>query len=155
MALLASTDIAHPTLEALFTIDEVTGMTGAMELKGGMLDASIMLNLDTEDDDELTISCADGIDITAHGTYNGVVPAAASTAFKLSVKGLSGGHSGMDIHKGLGNANKIINRVLYALAGELSIHIGSIDGSSLRNAIPRESKAILTSLLPTKPKRKR
>ena len=143
MALLASTDIAHPTLEALFTIDEETGMTGAMELKGGMLDASIMLNLDTEDDDELTIGCAGGIDITAHGTYNGVDPAAGSTAFKLSVKGLSGGHSGMDIHKGLGNANKIINRVLYALAGELSIQIGSIDGGSLRNAIPRESKAIL------------
>jgi len=69
MALLASADIAHPTLEAIFTIDEETGMTGAMELKGGMLDASIMLNLDTEDDDELTIGCAGGIDITAHVTY--------------------------------------------------------------------------------------
>jgi len=143
MALLASTDVAHPPLEALFTIDEETGMTGAMELKGGMLDASIMLNLDTEDDDELTIGCAGGIDITAKGSYDAVDPAEGTTAFKLSVRGLSGGHSGMDIHKGLGNANKIINRLLYALHHELNIEIGSIDGGSLRNAIPRESKAIL------------
>ncbi len=143
MALLASTDIAHPPLEALFTIDEETGMTGAMELKGGMLDASIMLNLDTEDDDELTIGCAGGVDITAKGTYQKEAASPDAIAFTLSVKGLSGGHSGMDIHKGLGNANKLINRILYHLCTEKKIQIASIDGGSLRNAIPRESKAVI------------
>ena len=102
MALLASEDIPHPPLEALFTIDEETGMTGALELKGGLLDAAVMLNLDTEDDDELTIGCAGGIDITASGSYTLENPKADSLSYKLSVKGLTGGHSGMDIHKGRG-----------------------------------------------------
>ena len=142
MALLASDDIEHPPLEALFTIDEETGMTGAMELKGGILNAAIMLNLDTEDDDELTIGCAGGIDITANGDYLPSQAAEGYAAFELSVKGLTGGHSGMDIHKGRGNANKIINRILYNLVSEMDIQIASIDGGSLRNAIPRESKAV-------------
>ena len=143
MALLASTNIPHPPLEALFTIDEETGMTGALELKGGLLDAAIMLNLDTEDDDELTIGCAGGIDITASGAYSLEAPIDGALSYKLSVKGLTGGHSGMDIHKGRGNANKIINRLLSQLLERVPFQIASIDGGGLRNAIPRESKAII------------
>lgn len=143
MALLQSTDIPHPAIEALFTIDEETGMTGALALKGGLLDGEIMLNLDTEDDHELTIGCAGGIDVTANGTYAPESPK-NKTAFQLTVKGLTGGHSGMDIHKGRGNANKLMNRILFSLNGDLQIEIASIDGGSLRNAIPRESVAIIT-----------
>lgn len=140
MALLASTDIAHPPIEALFTIDEETGMTGAIGLVGGLLDGKILLNLDTEDDDELTIGCAGGIDVTCAGKYQQEKPA-GSLSYKISVKGLTGGHSGMDIQKGRGNANKIMNRLLWELSKEFSIEVASIDGGSLRNAIPRESVA--------------
>ena len=143
MALLESTTIPHPALEALFTIDEETGMTGALALKGGLLDGSIMLNLDTEDDDELTIGCAGGVDITATGTYTSEATK-HNMAYKISVKGLTGGHSGMDIHRGRGNANKIMNRLLLNLTRDLTIEIASIDGGSLRNAIPRESVSVIT-----------
>lgn len=144
MALLESTDIPHPPMEALFTIDEETGMTGALELKGGFLDADIMLNLDTEDDDELTIGCAGGIDITATGSYNEVATPADHSSFSLTIKGLSGGHSGMEIHKGLGNSNKLMNRLLTEIGNEITISIHSIDGGGLRNAIPRESVATIS-----------
>lgn len=144
MALLESTTIPHPALEALFTIDEETGMTGALALKGGLLDAQIMLNLDTEDDNELTIGCAGGVDVTATGKYNQEAPKNKS-AFKVTVKGLTGGHSGMDIHRGRGNANKIMNRLLWSLTNDLKIEIASVDGGSLRNAIPRESVSIVTA----------
>ncbi len=144
MALLESTTIPHPALEALFTIDEETGMTGALALKGGLLDAQIMLNLDTEDDNELTIGCAGGVDVTAIGKYNQEAPKNKS-AFKVTVKGLTGGHSGMDIHRGRGNANKIMNRLLWSLTNDLKIEIASVDGGSLRNAIPRESVSIVTA----------
>src|SRR6478609_5951520 len=143
MALLQSTDIPHPAIEALFTIDEETGMTGALALKGGLLAGDIMLNLDTEDDHELTIGCAGGIDVTANGTY-AQESSKNKTAFKLTVKGLTGGHSGMDIHKGRGNANKLMNRILFALNKDFQIEIASIDGGSLRNAIPRESVSVIT-----------
>jgi len=143
MALLESTTIPHPALEALFTIDEETGMTGALALKGGLLEGSIMLNLDTEDDDELTIGCAGGVDITATGTYTSEATK-HNMAYKISVKGLTGGHSGMDIHRGRGNANKIMNRLLLNLTRDLTIEIASIDGGSLRNAIPRESVSVIT-----------
>ena len=141
MTLLASDDIAHPPLEALFTIDEETGMTGALELKGGLLDGSILLNLDTEDDDELTIGCAGGIDITARGSYDVEDTPSGAKSFKIEIKGLSGGHSGMDIHKGLGNANKLMNRLLTEIDKEVDLRIHWIDGGGLRNAIPRESVA--------------
>ncbi|MDF2451504.1 MAG: aminoacyl-histidine dipeptidase [Bacteroidota bacterium] len=143
MALLESTDIPHPALEALFTIDEETGMTGALALKGGLLDGGIMLNLDTEDDHELTIGCAGGVDVTANGKYTQESPK-HNNAFKITVKGLTGGHSGMDIHKGRGNANKIMNRLLFNLSKDLQIEISSMDGGSLRNAIPRESVSVIT-----------
>lgn len=143
MAILSSTDIPHPPIEALFTIDEETGMTGALNLEGGLLDGKILLNLDTEEDTELTIGCAGGVDVTATGTYEKEVTDATAKAFSISVKGLSGGHSGADIHLGKGNANKIMNRILYTLNNEFGIGISSIDGGSLRNAIPRESVATI------------
>lgn len=143
MAILASTDIPHPAIDALFTIDEETGMTGALELKGGMLDGKILLNLDTEDDDELTIGCAGGIDITASGNYSQNNMPDDYIYIKLSVTGLSGGHSGMDIHKGLGNANKIMNRLLKEAINHSEIKVNQVDGGGLRNAIPRESFCLL------------
>ena len=143
MSVLSSNDMAHPPIEALFTIDEETGMTGAMGLKGGLLSGSILLNLDTEDDNELTIGCAGGIDISATGTYELSVPMPNSLGLKISVTGLTGGHSGMDIHKGRGNANKIMNRILMELSKVSGIMVSSIDGGGLRNAIPRESFSLV------------
>lgn len=140
MALLSSKDIPHPALEALFTIDEETGMSGALAFEGGLLEGNIMLNLDTEEDNELTIGCAGGIDVTAIGTYPSVKPT-HTAAFRLKIKGLTGGHSGMDIHKGRGNANKLMNRCLFNLVQDAHIEVAAIEGGSLRNAIPRESLA--------------
>jgi dipeptidase D len=143
MALLASSDIAHPAIEALFTIDEETGMTGALNLKGGLLSAKIMLNLDTEDDRELTIGCAGGIDVTATGTYAAEATPKGFKGFKISVKGLTGGHSGMDIHKNRGNSNKLMNHLLSGAPSTFQLRVSMIDGGSLRNAIPRESTAVI------------
>ena len=143
MAILDSTDIPHPAIEALFTIDEETGMTGAQGLEAGYLTGEILLNLDTEDDDEIGVGCAGGVDVTATKKYKEQAVSENSTAFKITVKGLQGGHSGMDIHKGFGNANKLMNRVLYAI--ESSISLSEIDGGSLRNAIPRESNSVVTT----------
>ncbi len=142
MSLLSSTDIPHPAIEALFTIDEETGMTGALSLKGGLLEGKTLLNLDTEEDNELTIGCAGGIDVTATGNYEEVAPQAGS-AFQIAVKGLTGGHSGVDIQLGRANANKLMNRLLLSLTKEHNIGIARIDGGSLRNAIPRESQAVI------------
>jgi dipeptidase D len=141
MAILASTDIAHPAIEAMFTIDEETGMTGAIHLDGSNFTGKILLNLDTEDDDELSIGCAGGIDTNTSYTYKEVPVAENSIAYKITVKGLLGGHSGMDIDKGRGNANKLMNRIHYHLHSLTELQIISIDGGSLRNAIPRESSS--------------
>ena len=141
MAVLSSNDLPHPAIDALFTIDEETGMTGALELKGGMLNGKILLNIDTEDDDELTIGCAGGIDVTATKKVALESTASDHIGLTLTVRGLSGGHSGMDIHKGLGNANKLMNRVLDVLGTE--VRVAGIDGGGLRNAIPRESVALV------------
>lgn len=146
MALLESTDITHPPLEALFTIDEETGMTGAMGLQGGVLQGEILLNLDTEEDDELDIGCAGGIDVTATRRYNGKPVPRAVTPYEIKVKGLQGGHSGIDIHRGLGNANKIMNRLLYHASNNFMMRLAEINGGGLRNAIPRESVAKLVVL---------
>ena len=143
MAILESTDIPHPAIEALFTIDEETGMTGAMGLEGGLLKGDILLNLDTEEDDEIGVGCAGGIDVTAVGTYNEEPIPETKIGYSIEVKGLQGGHSGMDIHKGFGNANKIMNRLLFDAFENFGLRISEIDGGSLRNAIPRESKAIV------------
>ena len=148
MAVLESTDIAHPAIEALFTIDEETGMTGAMNLQGGVLQGEILLNLDTEEDDEIDIGCAGGIDVTAEAEYDEEETPEHSVGYSITVKGLKGGHSGMDIHKGLGNANKIMNRLLFDGFDNFGLQISEIQGGSLRNAIPRESvaKVIIASV---------
>ena len=143
MAILESDMIAHPDLEALFTIDEETGMTGAKGLKGGLLQGEILLNLDTEEDDEIGVGCAGGVDVTATRNYNEVKVGSGSSAFKIEVKGLQGGHSGMQIHEGLGNANKLMNRLLYRAHEAFGLQVSEIDGGSLRNAIPRESVAVV------------
>ena len=143
MALLESSEISHPPLEALFTIDEETGMTGAKGLLGGLLEGDILLNLDTEDDDEIDIGCAGGIDITAKGSYKEESLPKGTLAFKIVVKGLSGGHSGMDIHRGLGNANKIMNSLIIKGQQQFGLKVSEIDGGGLRNAIPRESTALV------------
>ena len=141
MAILASKDLQHPAIEALFTIDEETGMTGALGLEGGILQGAILLNLDTEEDDEIGIGCAGGIDITATRSYAEEDTPPNAVAFSIEVKGLQGGHSGMDIHKGLGNANKIMKRLLFEVESQLGARIAHIEGGGLRNAIPRESVA--------------
>lgn len=141
MTLLTSNDIPHPPIEALFTIDEETGMTGAFGLEKGFLEGEILLNLDTEDDDELTIGCAGGVNVSAEGEYEEESTPQDHRSYLITLNGLSGGHSGMDIHKGLGNANKLMNRVLSSLCESLKIGIHKIEGGGLRNAIPRESNA--------------
>jgi dipeptidase D len=146
MSLLSSEDIEHPALEALFTIDEETGMTGAKNLDPNILDGEILLNLDTEEDDEIGIGCAGGTDITATRFYIEESVPEQTKAFKLTIKGLQGGHSGMDIIKGLGNANKLMTRFLLRFHQKLTMRIGSFKGGGLRNAIPRESSAVFVVL---------
>lgn len=144
MAILESDEIAHPAIEALFTIDEETGMTGAMGLKPGLLHGEILLNLDTEEDDEIGIGCAGGVDVTATRSYKEEAVPDNSTAYKVVIKGLQGGHSGMDIIKGLANANKLMNRILFGGYENFGLRIAEINGGGLRNAIPRESEALVT-----------
>ena len=146
MALLSSTDIPHPPIEAMFTIDEETGMTGAMQLDPSFYTGKTLLNLDTEDDDELSIGCAGGIDTNTTYDYALVEMEREHLSYKLTVNGLNGGHSGMDIDKGLGNANKLMNRALYHLRSFADMHLIEFDGGSLRNAIPREATVSLAVL---------
>lgn len=143
MAILASSDIDHPAMEALFTIDEETGMTGALGLQGGELNGKYLLNLDTEDDDELSIGCAGGVDVTVTKNYKEIAAPSAYKAYKLTLNGLNGGHSGMDINKGLGNANKLLNRILWGADAKFDMYLAGFDGGGLRNAIPREANATL------------
>lgn len=142
MSVLESKDLPHPALEALFTIDEETGMTGAIGLKPGELNGEILLNLDTEEDDEIDIGCAGGVDVTASQTYN--LEESRGQILKISIKGLQGGHSGMDIIKGFGNANIILGRLLFLGLENENIQLISIDGGGLRNAIPREANAVFS-----------
>ena len=143
MALLASTEIPHPALEAMFTIDEETGMTGAMLLDGSNFNGKILLNLDTEDDDELSIGCAGGIDTNTSYEYTQTTVDESFEFLKVSIRGLLGGHSGMDIDKGRGNANKMLTRLFYSLQSKFALQLISFDGGSLRNAIPREATACI------------
>lgn len=139
MAILASKELSHPSIEALFTIDEETGMTGAKELDGSFLQGKILLNLDTEDDDELSIGCAGGIDTNTYYSYQETSIHTGWDVLKIKLRGLLGGHSGMDIDKGRGNANKWMARILWELTQQTSMQLISFDGGSLRNAIPREA----------------
>jgi len=142
MSILESSDIPHPAMEALFTIDEETGMTGALGLKPGQLTGEILLNLDTEEDDEIDIGCAGGVDVTITQNYG--TEDVKGQIVRLEVKGLQGGHSGMDIHKGFGNANIILGRLFYSGLAKQNIQLISVDSGGLRNAIPREGVALIS-----------
>lgn len=142
MALLVAKDIEHGPIECLFTVDEETGLTGAFELKEGFFESKILLNLDSEDDGELFIGCAGGVDTLAKFPYQLEASPEKGFAFKVTVSGLKGGHSGDDIHKGLGNANKIVNRFLWDAAQKYDLRLASFDGGNLRNAIAREASAV-------------
>lgn len=144
MAVLSSKDIKHGPFEGLFTIDEETGMTGAFKLEPGILQGNVLLNTDTEDEGELCIGCAGGIDTTVQWGFTAEAADSADTAIEVSVTGLQGGHSGCDIHLGRGNANKIMNRLLWSVSQTVPFRIARIDGGSLRNAIPRESFALVS-----------
>ncbi|MBR8538294.1 aminoacyl-histidine dipeptidase [Carboxylicivirga sediminis] len=142
MALLIANDIEHGPIECLFTVDEETGLSGAFGLKEGFFNSSILLNLDSEDDGELFIGCAGGVDTLAKFPYQKEAAPEKGFAFKVSVSGLKGGHSGDDINKGLGNANKILNRFLWETSRKYDLRLASFDGGNLRNAIAREAHAI-------------
>jgi dipeptidase D len=143
LAVLADRELVHPPLEALFTVDEETGLTGANALKPGFLAGKILLNLDSEDEGELFIGCAGGIDSVATFKY-GTVPVPSNFfAFKITVSGLQGGHSGDDIEKGRGNSIKILNRFLYQVVNPCECRISNFNGGNLRNAIPREASAVV------------
>jgi dipeptidase D len=143
MAVLSSNEISHPPIEAFFTIDEETGMTGAMQMDGTLFNGEILLNIDTEDDDELSIGCAGGIDTNTSYAYSEVELNPNNKIVEISIRGLLGGHSGMDIDKGRGNANKWMARILWEINRQISIQLISFDGGSLRNAIPREATATI------------
>jgi len=144
LAVLEATNLKHGPLEALFTIDEETGMTGAFNLKPGLLDGKILLNLDSEDEGELCIGCAGGMNTTGRIVFRKEAVPPDSKAWKLSLTGLKGGHSGVDINLGRGNSNKLLNRFMLDATKRFKMRLASIDGGSLRNAIPRESFAIIT-----------
>lgn len=143
LAILASKDIPHGPVEALFTIDEETGMTGVFGLKGGLLDGDILLNLDSEDEYELCVGCAGGIDVSAVKKYKEEATPSGMAAYKIWVKGLKGGHSGVDIALGRANSNKLMFRFLMQAESDFGIRLAEASGGDLRNAIPRESYCVL------------
>ncbi len=143
MAVLEDNSLKHGPLEALITKDEETGMYGAFGLKPGTLKGEILLNLDSEDEGELYIGCAGGIDITASLEYKEETPVAGFVARRLILKGLRGGHSGLEINQGRGNANKLLGRVVHDLLMEFDCQLAGFEGGNMRNAIPREAHAVL------------
>ncbi|MBU0455211.1 MAG: aminoacyl-histidine dipeptidase [Gammaproteobacteria bacterium] len=143
LAVLASNEIAHGPIEALFTVDEESGMTGAFGLQPGFLRYSTLINLDSEQDGEIFVGCAGGERTDISIPYHEEAAPQEGVTYRVTVKGLKGGHSGADIHLGRGNANKILNRVLWNMARTHSARLSSIDGGGLFNAIPRESKAVV------------
>ncbi|HET8733514.1 MAG TPA: aminoacyl-histidine dipeptidase [Anaeromyxobacteraceae bacterium] len=143
LAVLAARDLAHPPVEALFTIDEETGLTGANGLRGGWLRAARLLNLDSEEEGELTIGCAGGVDSVATRAVRWEPPPAGGAGFRLRVLGLKGGHSGIDIGAGRGNALRILAQVLHALVARHGLRVGPVKGGNKRNAIAREASALV------------
>ena len=144
MAILESKDIPHGPLEALFTTDEETGLSGAFALKPGQLNGRILINLDSEDEGQLFIGCAGGKDTVASVPLETEEVPADHVAFKVSLTGLKGGHSGDDINKGLGNAVKLINRFLWNAQDRFEIALADINAGNLRNALAREAFAVIT-----------
>lgn len=144
MSILASKEIQHGPIEALFTATEETGMDGAEGLKPGILHGDILLNTDSEDEGELYVGCAGGEDANIEFSYSEEAVPAGSVAFNLNITGMKGGHSGMDIVLGRGNANKTFFRILKGAYKQLGVRLASINGGSLRNAIPREAFGLIT-----------
>ncbi len=143
LAVLASKDIQHGPLEALFTIDEETGMTGAFGIKKGLLHGDILMNLDSEDEGELYVGCAGGIDVSAVRKYKEEKAPRGTVAYRVVVKGLKGGHSGVDIALARANSNKLMFRFLMQAESDFKIRLAEAAGGDLRNAIPRESYSVL------------
>jgi dipeptidase D len=143
LALLASQEIEHGPIECLFTVDEETGLTGAFGLDTTFMEGRILLNLDSEDEGELFIGCAGGKDTVIRIPYKTEKAVGNYAAYQLKIGGLKGGHSGDDIHKGLGNANKLMNRILWKSSALHQLRIHSLQGGNLRNAIAREAEAVV------------
>ena len=144
MAVLEATNLVHGPVEALFTCDEETGMTGAFGLKAGILKGDILLNLDSEDEGELYVGCAGGTNANVTFNYTEEAVKQGLASFKLAITGLKGGHSGLEIILQRGNSNKLMNRFLQHAVAAYDLSLSSIEGGSLRNAIPRESFAVVT-----------
>lgn len=144
LAILEDTTLEHGPLECLFTVDEETGLTGAFGLEPDFVKGRLLLNLDSEDDNELCIGCAGGIDTMATFHYERVKNETDHIAYRITVDGLKGGHSGDDINKGRGNANKILTRILWNCERMFEMRLAQIDGGNLRNAIAREAFATIT-----------
>ncbi len=142
LAVLISPDVEHGPVEALFTVDEETGLTGAFELEDGMLEGDLLINLDSEDEGELFIGCAGGIDTVATFNFLKTSSPQGYSFFRVDVSDLLGGHSGDDINKGRANSNKIVARLLWEGANSYDLRLCYFDGGNLRNAIPREAYAI-------------
>ncbi|MFH0762260.1 MAG: beta-Ala-His dipeptidase, partial [Bacteroidota bacterium] len=143
MAILTDKSLKAGRIECLFTVDEESGMTGAINLKPDFFSGKILINLDSEDEGVLYIGCAGGMDTIGTIRFSPEPVPADSTAFEISVTGLHGGHSGDEIHKGYGNSVKIMNRILWNLSNEYNISLSNFDGGNLRNAIPREAFATI------------
>ena len=143
LAVITSDEIEHGPVECLFTVDEETGLTGANALKKGFVTGDILLNLDSEDEGELFIGCAGGKGTTATFKYKGIPAPQSHRYFRISVSGLNGGHSGCDIHMGLGNANKILARLLYRIQEKIPFCLVEIQGGNQHNAIAREAYAVI------------
>lgn len=143
MAVLASKELVHGPVEALFTCDEETGMTGAFGLQGGWLKGDILLNMDSEDEGELYVGCAGGVNGSIEFEYDEMIVPKGYAPYKLIVKGLKGGHSGLDINLGRGNANKLLVRFLKYATREMDVRLAEINGGGMRNAIPREAYAVV------------
>lgn len=150
LAILAADDIEHGPIECLFTIDEETGLTGAFALKEGFMNGDILLNLDSEDEGELFIGCAGGIDTVAEFEYKKIAAPQDYFFFRVDVKGLTGGHSGDDINKMRANANKVLVRYLTRISKKMDMYLCEINGGNLRNAIPREAYAVCAVPMPEK-----
>lgn len=143
LAILTDKNVEHGPLECLFTVDEETGLSGAFALKEGFLNADILLNLDSEDEGELFIGCAGGVDSVGEFSYQKVEVPEGYFYASVQIKGLKGGHSGGDIHLGRANANKLLTRFLYQTIKRHNMYLCAIDGGNLRNAIAREAQAII------------
>ena len=143
LAVLVSDDLVHGPIEALFTVDEETGLTGANNLGEGMIEGDILLNLDSEEDGEICIGCAGGIDTTVTFRYKQSLAPERFLYFKINITGLQGGHSGTDINTGRACANKLLARFLWDLSQDYEVSLSSINGGNLRNAIAREAHAVV------------